>query len=150
MRKLNCTPVEASQVRYTKGNDTIAMPFEFRIVFHYLGWPEGLFLTCLTDTKNNPTNSDATKVLVLKFPILLPEEAVKLSIWNGSVNSWFGVEGSAIFWLNNFVFTSFITVSQSSVKGKTIIQVNVDAKNILAEFTFDTERFSMDDFDECK
>ena len=51
---------------------------------------------------------------------------------------------------HNFVFTIFITVSQSSVKGKTIIQVNVDAKNILAEFTFDTERFSMDDFDECK
>jgi len=36
------------------------------------------------------------------------------------------------------------------VKGKTIIQVNVDAKNILAEFTFDTERFSMDDFDEFR
>ena len=64
--------------------------------------------------------------MVLKFPIYLPREAVKLTVWNGSVHSWFGVEG------------------------KTIIQVNVDSKNILAEFNFDSQLFSMSDFNECK
>ena len=64
--------------------------------------------------------------MVFKFPIYLPQEAVKLTVWNGSVHSWFGVEG------------------------KTIIQVNVDSKNILAEFNFDSQLFSMSDFNECK
>ena len=63
---------------------------------------------------------------MLKFPIYLPKEAVKLSVWNGSVHSWFGIEG------------------------KTIIQINVDSQHILTEFTFDTDHFSMADFDECK
>ena len=64
--------------------------------------------------------------MVFKFPIYLPQEAVKLTVCNGSVHSWFGVEG------------------------KTIIQVNVDSKNILAEFNFDSQLFSMSDFNECK
>ena len=64
--------------------------------------------------------------MVFKFPIYLPQEAVKLTVWNGSVHSWFGVEG------------------------KTIIQVNVESKNILAEFNFDSQLFSMSDFNECK
>ena len=30
MRKLNCSPVEDAQIRYKKGDDTIALPFALR------------------------------------------------------------------------------------------------------------------------
>ena len=72
------------------------------------------------------SKSESDKVLVLKFPLYMPEEMIKVDIWNGSVHSRFGTEG------------------------KTVIQIHPDQSQILVQFKFNTNFFNFDNFGEGK
>ena len=62
--------------------------------------------------------------MVLKLPIFLPEDLIKVTVWNGAVHSRFGTEA------------------------KSVIQIHPEQPQLLVQFKFDANLYTFDDFNQ--